>query len=84
MDIRCDVGCSPWADGSPTVLKQVLSNVLANCVRHAPGSPVRVQVGLRRDRIRLRVSDFGPGVPAGLGRRCSKEVRATRPPGVWV
>ncbi|MDQ2707456.1 MAG: HAMP domain-containing histidine kinase [Actinomycetota bacterium] len=66
MDIRCDVGCSPWADGSPTVLKQVLSNVLANCARHAPGSPVRVQVGLRRDRIRLRVSDFGLGVPAGL------------------
>ena len=65
MDVRCDIAGEPWADGSANVLTQVVANLLANCARHAPGSPVRVQVGERGDRIRLRVTDFGPGVPTG-------------------
>lgn len=65
MDVRYDIAGEPWADGSANVLKQVVANLLANCARHAPGSPVRVQVGERGERIRLRVSDFGPGVPPG-------------------
>jgi two-component system OmpR family sensor kinase len=65
MDIRYDIAGEPWADGSANVLKQVVTNLLANCARHAPGSPVRVQVGERGDRVRLRVSDFGPGIPPG-------------------
>lgn len=65
-DIRYDIDGSPSAAGSSAVLRQVLVNVLANCARHAPGSPVRIQVRLRRDRVWLRVSDFGPGLPSGL------------------
>jgi two-component system OmpR family sensor kinase len=66
MDVRCDIDGEPWADGSSNVLKQVLVNLLANCARHAPLSPVRVQVSQRGDRVRLRVTDFGPGVPSGM------------------
>jgi two-component system, OmpR family, sensor kinase len=65
MDIRCDVDPWLWAVGSPAMLRQVLCNVLTNCARHAPGSPVRVQASQRGDLVRLRISDFGPGVSLG-------------------
>jgi two-component system OmpR family sensor kinase len=65
-DIRYDVETGLWAKGSPAVLTQVLTNVVANCARHAPGSPVRLQACRLGDRVRLRVSDFGPGVAPGV------------------
>ncbi|MGQ0481221.1 MAG: sensor histidine kinase [Pseudonocardia sp.] len=65
MEVRCDVEPWLWVEGSPGVLRQVLCNLLANCARHAPGSPVRVQAFRYGSRIRLRVSDFGPGLAAG-------------------
>jgi two-component system OmpR family sensor kinase len=51
--------------GSPSTLAQVLTNVLTNCAKHAPGSPVRIQVSKAGGVVRIRISDFGPGVRAG-------------------
>jgi two-component system OmpR family sensor kinase len=67
MDVRMvDVDPRLRVHGDPSVLAQVLTNVLTNCERHAPGSPVRI-TGSRRGRTAvLRVCDFGPGVPAEL------------------
>ncbi|GAB3210997.1 hypothetical protein GCM10027294_31560 [Marinactinospora endophytica] len=47
------------------VIAQVVTNVLANCERHAPGARVTVTAYRTGDQIRIRVHDDGPGVPPG-------------------
>jgi len=66
MDVRADVEPGLCAVGSPHTLAQVLTNLLANAERHAPGSPVRVAAFRRGDRVDIRLRDFGPGVRSGL------------------
>ncbi|WP_214365543.1 sensor histidine kinase [Pseudonocardia sp. H11422] len=65
MDIRLDADSGLGVAGSPAALAQVVSNLLSNCARHAQGSPVRVQASRCADRIRIRISDFGPGIAPG-------------------
>lgn len=45
---------------------QVVTNILANCERHAPGAHVWVTAHQLGDRVRVRVQDDGPGIPPGL------------------
>jgi two-component system, OmpR family, sensor kinase len=66
MDIRLDAELGLVAKGSPATLAQVLTNVLTNCAKHAAGSPVRIQASRVWDTIRVRVSDFGPGLAPGM------------------
>jgi two-component system OmpR family sensor kinase len=68
MDVRSDAELGLVAIGSRSMLAQVLTNLLANCAAHAPGSPVRVQAGRQGKTVFVRVSDFGPGVPVGAER----------------
>lgn len=48
-------------------LAQIVTNLLVNCARHAPGARVRMRAGRTENRIVLRVADDGPGLPAGYG-----------------
>lgn len=51
--------------GSEPRLRQVVTNLLANALRHTPGgSPVEVAVGVDGDDGVLEVRDHGPGIPA--------------------
>ncbi|MBX3469090.1 MAG: MEDS domain-containing protein [Planctomycetes bacterium] len=51
-------------------LEQVLTNLLANAVRHAPGAPVEVSVTpADGGGAALVVRDRGPGIPAGAQAR---------------
>jgi two-component system OmpR family sensor kinase len=68
MDVRADVEPCLRAVGSPSTLAQVVTNLLANAERHAPGSPVRIAAARRDDRVEIRVRDFGPGVRPGRER----------------
>ncbi|MFH0934088.1 MAG: PAS domain-containing protein, partial [Pseudomonadota bacterium] len=49
-----------------TRLKQVLLNLLSNAIKYnRDGGSVRIEVQLEgRDRLRIRVTDTGPGIPA--------------------
>jgi two-component system, OmpR family, sensor kinase len=50
--------------GSEPRLRQVVTNLVANALRHTPdGSPVEVAVGRDADGVALEVRDHGPGVP---------------------
>ncbi len=45
-------------------IAQVISNLLANAVKYAPGSPVRVSIRNEHGKLILVVEDRGPGIPA--------------------
>jgi two-component system OmpR family sensor kinase len=55
------------ACGDAAVLAQVVTNLLANCDRHAPGAPVVVRSYDHADHVVVEVRDEGPGLPAALG-----------------
>jgi two-component system OmpR family sensor kinase len=68
MDLRLDADPDLHAVGSPSTLAQVVTNLIANAARHAPGSPVRICATRRNGRVVIQVRDFGPGVPLGHER----------------
>jgi two-component system OmpR family sensor kinase len=43
-------------------LAQVMTNLLANCDRHAPGAPVRIRASGEADTVVIAVTDDGPGL----------------------
>ena len=50
------------ACGDSAVLAQVVTNLLANCDRHAPGAPVAVRAYRLGDEAVVEVRDEGPGL----------------------
>jgi two-component system, OmpR family, sensor kinase len=56
--------------GSEPRLRQVVTNLVANALRHTPaGSPVEVAVGSDAGGATLEVRDHGPGVPEEISVR---------------
>lgn len=47
------------------LLERVLANLIDNALRYAPGGEIRVGAEQRDGRVRITVSDSGPGVDAG-------------------
>ncbi len=55
------------AQGSENRLRQVVTNLVANALRHTPpGTPVEVAVGTDSEGVVLEVRDHGPGVPQDI------------------
>lgn len=51
---------------APSVTSHIVTNLLANCARHAPGSTVTVRGRPGEgDTVVVEVRDTGPGLPAG-------------------
>ncbi|WP_214406547.1 sensor histidine kinase [Pseudonocardia lacus] len=61
LELRMQVGVR--AAGSPDTLAQILTNLLANCDRHAPGAPITISAHEHDGRVRIEVRDAGPGLP---------------------
>jgi two-component system OmpR family sensor kinase len=55
------------AIGHASTLAQVMTNLLTNCARHAPGAAVTVGVHRAGDVVRVQVSDEGGAQPAAGG-----------------
>jgi two-component system OmpR family sensor kinase len=53
------------ACGDSAVLAQVVTNLLANCDRHAPGAPITITARRRGEMVAVEVRDTGPGLPPG-------------------
>ena len=53
--------------GEPELLRRAVENVVRNAVRHAPeGTTVKIGLESAGDVARIRVRDYGPGVPDEL------------------
>lgn len=50
-------------------LAQVVTNLLVNCSRHAPGANVWVRAGRRAGKARIEIVDDGPGLAHGTASR---------------
>jgi len=50
----------------PECLAHIVTNLLVNCARHAPGARVLLEAFRHTDRVIIKVTDDGPGLPPGL------------------
>jgi two-component system OmpR family sensor kinase len=64
-DIEVETDGDLRVAGERDALAQALTNLLANCERHAPGSPVRIWARRRDLDVVVDVRDEGPGIPRG-------------------
>ncbi len=75
--------------GDPAVLAQIITNLLVNCARHAPGADVAVSARSGNGVVSIEVRDTGPGLPlegereghvpgSGLGMPISRRLAATQ------
>ncbi len=63
--LRLQVQPGLLARGRSAVLAQVVTNLLANCDRHAPGAMISVSARRGEGVIVIEVRDEGPGLPRG-------------------
>jgi signal transduction histidine kinase len=47
----------------PSRVDQIVTNLVGNVIRHAPGAALRIAVERRGGRVALRIRDTGPGIP---------------------
>ena len=62
-------GAPATVEGEGRLLARLVRNLLENASRHAPESPVLVEVEARAGSALLRVSDRGPGIPEAERQR---------------
>ena len=62
--VHCERGLAALAD--PDALRRILSNLLDNAAKYAPGAPPEVSARAAGNAVELVVADRGPGVPPGL------------------
>ena len=66
LDIEDDL---PMVQADPAQLERVFANLLDNARRHGVGHPIALRARRVGHRIRVRVSDRGPGIPQGALER---------------
>lgn len=64
LTLHLEVEGDPEVGMDRASLAQVLTNLLVNCARHAPGAPVWLRCRSHGDTVRIEVVDDGPGLPA--------------------
>src|SRR5207244_3247357 len=88
--LQVDVPAGPvLGDWDRARLEQVVVNLLTNIYKHAPGASAHVQIVPRDgERVLLRVSDDGPGIPdehrAFLFDRQAEGGRPKHGMGLWI
>lgn len=68
VSLTIDVsGNIPTVDVDPARIRQVISNLLSNAIRHTPaGGSVKVAVAAAGEQVTLTITDSGEGIPPEL------------------
>ena len=77
--VTLEVAPGLHACGDSAVLAQVVTNLLANCDRHAPGAPVSISAWRHDGDVVVEVRDRGPGLRDDIGHDVLS--RGVRDPG---
>ena len=59
----------PLVQVDAVLIEQLISNILENAIRYAPGKPVALLAAQQSGQIRVEIRDNGPGVPKELHER---------------
>jgi PAS domain S-box-containing protein len=78
--VRCEVADEALVSVDPVRLGQALDNLLDNAIRHG-AAPLMLTGSARRDQVRIRVTDAGPGVDTELVPRLFERFAAGGPSG---
>jgi signal transduction histidine kinase len=80
-----------WGDWDRIRLEQILTNLITNAHKHAPGAPVAVEVkAIDGNLVQLTVSDQGPGIRAEDRQRIFERFAQAHPTeggmglGLWI
>jgi two-component system OmpR family sensor kinase len=63
LTVRCDGDAS--VRGEPGLLRQLITNLTENAIKFTEAGGVSLAVVRDKSRVRVTVSDTGPGIPAG-------------------
>jgi PAS domain S-box-containing protein len=63
-DVHAHIDARPVGKWDAMRLEQVVTNLLTNAVKYAPGAPIDVTVAQTDGHARVAVRDHGPGIPA--------------------
>jgi len=75
LELIVPEGDDAWVRSDERLLERVLRNLLANALRYAPGSRVRMKAFREHDRVCLMVSDVGPGMPRARRQQVRQELQ---------
>lgn len=68
IDVRCASPMPARCDAD--VIRRVIENLLSNAIKYTPdGGTIRIEVTASSGRVRVAVTDEGPGVPEHLRQR---------------
>lgn len=59
------IQCANYIQGQwdPTRIEQIFTNLLTNCAKYAPGSPIEITAVDEGETVKVHVRDRGPGIP---------------------
>lgn len=63
---------------------EIVQNLIDNCVRHAPGSPITITVLVQGDEAAIRIGDRGPGIADRAAERIFDNGFTTHPDGTGL
>ena len=83
LSLECEL--PQWVMGQATLLDLLFGNLIDNALRYTPPEgEIRVRVQREGNRVRVDVSDNGPGIaPSNLPRLCETLLSGQSPTGRW-
>ncbi|WP_404367847.1 ATP-binding protein [Corallococcus coralloides] len=78
LQLRAELNVRVWWDRSR--MQQVLTNLVSNAIKYAPGTSLGVGLRKHGDRLILYVSDGGPGIPPEHQARVFERFERGGPP----
>jgi signal transduction histidine kinase len=80
LELRSE-GTEPeiWIEGDERRIEQILSNLVSNAIKYTTAGSVRISCRRQDDRVRIDVTDTGPGIAADDRQQLFKRFSQLKP-----